>query len=167
MRHWSCAALNGRREETTEISSDVTFVLSLHNFGMSTAMLSALALAALLAAAHAVPAKPHYFTEQVIDHFASTSGLFSQRYYMNDTFFGGPGSPIFVIMGGEGAIEPSSGCAPRLPLNVFSFRCTLSPCQQTLLNESHSHPHQAHALCELSPCRPSGCFVRAGSTTRT
>ena len=77
---------------------------------MSTALLRALALAALLAAAHAVPAKPHYFTEQVVDHFASTSGLFSQRYYMNDTFFAGAGSPIFVIMGGEGAIEPSSGC---------------------------------------------------------
>jgi hypothetical protein len=28
---------------------------------------------------------------------------------MNDTNFKGPGSPIFVIMGGEGAIEPSTG----------------------------------------------------------
>ena len=28
---------------------------------------------------------------------------------MNDSFFGGAGSPIFVIMGGEGAIEPSTG----------------------------------------------------------
>ena len=32
-----------------------------------------------------------------------------RSYYQNDTFFGGAGSPIFVIMGGEGAIEPSTG----------------------------------------------------------
>ena len=32
-----------------------------------------------------------------------------RRYYQNDSHFGGPGSPIFVIMGGEGGISPETG----------------------------------------------------------
>jgi pimeloyl-ACP methyl ester carboxylesterase len=55
--------------------------------------------------AAAIPAAPHFF-----DHDASGSAAkFSQRYYLNDTAFAGPGSPILVIMGGEGSIEPSTG----------------------------------------------------------
>jgi hypothetical protein len=68
-----------------------------------------LSLALLLAVASAIPSQPLYFRSQVVDHFSTNSDLFSQRYYMNDTFFQGPGSPILVIMGGEGAIEPSTG----------------------------------------------------------
>ena len=32
-----------------------------------------------------------------------------RRYYQNDSHFEGPGSPIFVIMGGEGGISPETG----------------------------------------------------------
>ena len=33
----------------------------------------------------------------------------TQRYYTYGRHFRGPGSPIFIILGGEGAIEPSTG----------------------------------------------------------
>ena len=50
--------------------------------------------------------------DQLIDHFASPSHpakTFNQRYYEITEHFGGPGSPIICIMGGEGAIPPSTG----------------------------------------------------------
>jgi hypothetical protein len=44
----------------------------------------------------------------VIDHFTpGNSGTFKQRYYVNDTYFGGDGAPVFLILGGEGPISPS------------------------------------------------------------
>jgi hypothetical protein len=55
-----------------------------------------------------IPATPHTFTQRT-DHFGTDAATFSQRYYMNDTAFGGPGSPLLVIMGGEGAIPPTTG----------------------------------------------------------
>ena len=55
-----------------------------------------------------VPAAPRFFSN-LVDHFDAGSATYSQRYYLNDTAFGGPGSPIFMIMGGEGAIPPSTG----------------------------------------------------------
>ena len=61
---------------------------------------------ALIAAA--IPAVPYNFTQRV-DHFSSNAATFEQRFYMNDTSFGGPGSPIICILGGEGAISPSTG----------------------------------------------------------
>eukprot|EP00586_Coscinodiscus_wailesii_P012319 CAMPEP_0172506570 /NCGR_PEP_ID=MMETSP1066-20121228/196254_1 /TAXON_ID=671091 /ORGANISM="Coscinodiscus wailesii, Strain CCMP2513" /LENGTH=201 /DNA_ID=CAMNT_0013283653 /DNA_START=23 /DNA_END=624 /DNA_ORIENTATION=+ len=35
--------------------------------------------------------------------------VWSQRYYASDTHFKGPGHPIFLVMGGEGAIPPKTG----------------------------------------------------------
>ena len=72
--------------------------------------LAAILSAALLAcAALAIPSPPLSFDYQRVDHFSFDERYFSQRFYMNDTAFGGPGSPIIMIMGGEGAIEPSTG----------------------------------------------------------
>lgn len=51
--------------------------------------------------------KPLFF-EQMIDHnepTTTTSGTFPQRYYMNNKYWKGPGSPIFIIFGGEGPLE--------------------------------------------------------------
>jgi hypothetical protein len=60
-----------------------------------------------------VPAPPNYFDDQLVDHVASSHRhgheRWSQRFYLSHEYFKGPGSPIFVIMGGEGAIEPSTG----------------------------------------------------------
>ena len=61
-----------------------------------------------------IPAPAHFFPEQIVDHTADDSSPFlgqkwSQRYYVFKEHFKGPGSPLFVIWGGEGAIEPKTG----------------------------------------------------------
>jgi len=56
----------------------------------------------------ALPSDPFFFT-QFVDHFSFTEETFQQRYYRNDSSFGGPGFPIICIMGGEEAIEPTKG----------------------------------------------------------
>ena len=64
--------------------------------------------------APAPPAPPHHekppppaqwFTGAVLDHFvpAAQRTSWSQRYYVNDTLWGGPGFPVFLYIGGEGA----------------------------------------------------------------
>jgi hypothetical protein len=55
-----------------------------------------------------IPSQPFYFSNQLVDHFSVNSDVFSQRYYKNDSYYR-EGGPIFVIMGGEGAIPPSTG----------------------------------------------------------
>ena len=62
----------------------------------------------LLSAVASIPSDPHFFT-QLVDHFSVNPATYQQRYYLNDTAFAGTGSPILVIMGGEGAISPSTG----------------------------------------------------------
>ena len=72
-------------------------------------MLRVIAIAAAVAVAAAIPSIPLNFSQRV-DHFSTSDvSLFEQRYYSNDTSFGGPGSPIILIMGGEGEISPSTG----------------------------------------------------------
>ena len=58
---------------------------------------------------YGTPATPKQFDKQLIDHFGADIRTYSQRYYENSTWWGGPGHPIICIMGGEGAIEPSTG----------------------------------------------------------
>ena len=61
------------------------------------------------ASASSIPADPQNFT-QLRDHFSLTDfGTWQQRYYKNDTAFGGAGHPIICILGGEGGIAPSTG----------------------------------------------------------
>jgi lysosomal Pro-X carboxypeptidase len=63
------------------------------------------------------PAPAQFFDDAVIDHFADANTddggvvqtFWSQRFYTSDEHFGGPGSPIFCIFGGESNIEPSYG----------------------------------------------------------
>ena len=48
----------------------------------------------------------------LVDHFAAPATpprTFQQRYYQIEEHFGGPGRPIILIVGGEGAVEPSTG----------------------------------------------------------
>lgn len=56
----------------------------------------------------AIPADPYNFTN-MIDHFSGNPATFDQRYYKNETWFMGPGNPIFCILGGEGAVPPDTG----------------------------------------------------------
>lgn len=64
------------------------------------------------------PAPAQFYNEAIIDHFLDDSppnddtnkeSFWSQRYYATDEHFAGPGSPIFLLMGGEGAIPPTTG----------------------------------------------------------
>jgi hypothetical protein len=74
------------------------------------------------------PAPAHYFEDQLIDHLDNTDLInnnndnsgntgtgpyadkrWTQRFYMYAEHFQGPGSPIFVVLGGESGIEPSTG----------------------------------------------------------
>lgn len=58
------------------------------------------------------PAPPQYYKHQLVDHTNLTkykSLQWTQRYYTSAQHFQGAGSPIFLILGGEGAIPPSTG----------------------------------------------------------
>ena len=78
-------------------------------------------LLSLLAApfCHAgTPAPARFFEHQLVNHLdnnvssssaSSNHTTWSQRYYVWEDSFQGPGSPILMIMGGEGAIEPETG----------------------------------------------------------
>ena len=54
----------------------------------------------------AVP-EPRWFPEQKLDHFSSDSRTWSQRYFINDTFWDHSNGPVFLMMGGEGPANPS------------------------------------------------------------
>ena len=60
------------------------------------------------AAALGIPAKPSYFTQRV-DHFSTSAATYQQRFYLNETVFGGAGHPILFIIGGEGTVPPTTG----------------------------------------------------------
>lgn len=48
----------------------------------------------------------HWFDHQKVDHFNKTNtATWSQKYFLNDDYFRGPGYPIFFIMGGEGEAD--------------------------------------------------------------
>jgi hypothetical protein len=82
------------------------------------------------------PAPARYFPDQLVDHFSSGDAaasvhpplqirshtVWTQRYYAFEDHFRGPGSPIFVIMGGESNIEPSTGLLYPFVTNVLAAR---------------------------------------------
>jgi Serine carboxypeptidase S28 len=51
--------------------------------------------------------KEHFFHHQYINHHVDPkdTGTFVQRFYEKTEFFGGPGYPIFIILGGEDPLE--------------------------------------------------------------
>jgi hypothetical protein len=56
------------------------------------------------------PRPEAYFPLQLVNHNQDDEPHFwKQRFYTMGEHFQGPGSPIFLILGGEGAIEPSTG----------------------------------------------------------
>lgn len=59
------------------------------------------------------PAPEQFFHSQIVDHL-DPDGEYNgeewiQRYYTFEEEFKGPGSPIFLILGGEGGIGPETG----------------------------------------------------------
>jgi hypothetical protein len=58
-------------------------------------------------------AEPLFYLDQLVNHDSATSSSsttttptnYAQRYYEKKRYFGGPGSPIFVILGGEDELD--------------------------------------------------------------
>lgn len=48
--------------------------------------------------------KQYFYNDQLVDHH-ETHKTFTQRYYQKGDYFGGPGSPIFLIFGGEDPLD--------------------------------------------------------------
>ena len=50
--------------------------------------------------------KEYFYDDQLVDHHDThRHKTFTQRYYQKGDYFGGPGSPIFLIFGGEDPLE--------------------------------------------------------------
>ena len=51
-----------------------------------------------------------WFAQQTLDHFtpALQQGRWAQRFYVNDTLWGGPGFPVFLYIGGASAEDGAS-----------------------------------------------------------
>lgn len=58
--------------------------------------------------------KQRFYGDQLVDHYrfhnrettpGNNATTWSQRYFDDDTYFKGPGHPIFIILGGEDAME--------------------------------------------------------------
>jgi pimeloyl-ACP methyl ester carboxylesterase len=63
----------------------------------------------LLASLASIP-RPPLWHSNLVDHFSPTSTTnYPQRYYEYDKHWAGPGAPIICIVGGEGAVPPSTG----------------------------------------------------------
>jgi hypothetical protein len=58
---------------------------------------------------HHDPNQALFYREQIVDHFSvdgeGVKSYWTHRYYKSTKYFGGPGSPIFLIVGGEGALD--------------------------------------------------------------
>lgn len=74
---------------------------------MAAASCFALLLVAFVACVASIGTERNF--TQLIDHFSSSDATFQQRFYESEQYFGGAGNPIFVIMGGEGAIPAAVG----------------------------------------------------------
>lgn len=46
-----------------------------------------------------------FYDDQLVDHFNGDTSTWSNRYYKSTNHFLGPGHPIFLIVGGEGALD--------------------------------------------------------------
>jgi Serine carboxypeptidase S28 len=56
--------------------------------------------------------RPRFFDRQLVDHFSDQNQeprYWSNRYYQSTKYFAGGGHPIFLIVGGEGALDPDTG----------------------------------------------------------
>ncbi|RHY78834.1 hypothetical protein DYB26_016221, partial [Aphanomyces astaci] len=62
-----------------------------------------------------------YFSTQKLDHNdASNTKVWSQRFFTNDEFYGGPGSPVFVYINGENVARNTTVVSTGLFMNVLA-----------------------------------------------
>ena len=46
-----------------------------------------------------------FYDEQLVNHFNGDKSTWSNRYFKSTNYFQGPGHPIFMVVGGEGAMD--------------------------------------------------------------
>ena len=46
-----------------------------------------------------------FYADQLVNHFNGDKSTWSNRYYKSTSYFKGPGHPIFLVIGGEGALD--------------------------------------------------------------
>jgi len=46
-----------------------------------------------------------FYDDQLVNHFDDNKSTWSNRYYKSTNYFEGPGHPIFLVVGGEGALD--------------------------------------------------------------
>ena len=48
-----------------------------------------------------------FYHSQLVNHFDGSKDTWANRYYSTTKYFEGPGHPIFLIIGGEGSLDPN------------------------------------------------------------
>ncbi|ETV65669.1 hypothetical protein H257_17664 [Aphanomyces astaci] len=88
------------------------------------------------------PLKPHVFTKAVVDHFATTPSYWRQRYYVNDEYWGGPGYPVFFMIGGEAPIQPTDVSHEMFFINtlVIQHKALLLSLEHRYYGQSYPTP---------------------------
>ncbi|KAF0694115.1 hypothetical protein As57867_014926, partial [Aphanomyces stellatus] len=62
-----------------------------------------------------------WFESQLIDHTdAANKATWKQRYFFSDQFYGGPGSPVFLYIDGEGEASNSTVVSSGLFMNELA-----------------------------------------------
>jgi|EP01049_Picozoa_sp_SAG25_P012902 serine protease 16 len=87
--------------------------------------------------------QPLWFDGAVLDHFAPAAErtTWSQRYYVNDTLWGGPGFPVLLYIGGEGA-ESGRAISGELFISHLAekHQALLVDVEHRFYGESHPTP---------------------------
>lgn len=92
----------------------------------------------------------YYYSDAILDHFESTNNLkhwyngVGQRYWVNEELWGGPGSPIFVFIGGEG----QESCS-RLS-NYLYFYTLASEHNALLVDIEHRYYGESYPTIDMS-----------------
>ncbi|KAL7538230.1 hypothetical protein ACHAXR_010625 [Thalassiosira sp. AJA248-18] len=50
---------------------------------------------------------PNFYPDQLVNHFNGDKDTWSNRYYVSTKYWRGPGHPVFLIIGGEGVLDPN------------------------------------------------------------
>ncbi|MGK3749919.1 MAG: hypothetical protein ACI8RD_002217 [Bacillariaceae sp.] len=107
------------KEEVKRMKTIMTNVVG-KSYPAATVLVILLFLSLLLTPTLCITSKPLFYEDQIVDHLAAdgdnskynypNNNRWTQRYYTSPAHFGGPSNgTIFVIMGGEGAINPTTG----------------------------------------------------------
>ncbi|CAK4098220.1 unnamed protein product [Aphanomyces euteiches] len=89
--------------------------------------------------------KPHFFSKAIVDHTAKKPKYWRQRYYFNKEYWGGPGFPIFLMIGGEAAIQPSDVSHEMFHMNTLAIEH-----KALLLSLEHRYYGESYPVPDMS-----------------